>query len=454
MSKVIICGAGIAGVSAAYHLSVKCGIGDIMLVDERAPLSLTSDQSTECYRNWWPGPGHAMVGLMNRSIDIMEALADESGNRFQLNRRGYLYCTTQPEAVATLQAEALVISKLGAGPLRVHRGDPDEPAYIPAPPEGYHGLPDGADLLLEPEMIRKHFPYISADVRAALHTRRAGWFSAQQMGMYMLEKARHSGVQLVKDRVIDVEISHGEVAAVHLANRGRIVTKNFVNAAGPFIGELGEMLGLDLPVYNELHLKAAFKDSLGILHRAAPLAIFKDRQTLKWDQEELKILEQEPEMHWLLEEMPSGLHIRPEGGPDSQMILVLWEYQTRVGKPEWPVPIDPLYAEVGLRGLVRLIPEMQPYLERMPRPHVDGGYYTKTRENRPLIGKLPVAGAYIIGALSGFGLMAGCGAGELLAARITGRELPAYAPAFSLERYEDPTYQALLEKWDVDSGQL
>ena len=34
MSDVIICGAGIAGVSAAYHLAVKHGIGDILLVDD------------------------------------------------------------------------------------------------------------------------------------------------------------------------------------------------------------------------------------------------------------------------------------------------------------------------------------------------------------------------------------------------------------------------------------
>ena len=31
---------------------------------------------------------------------------------------------------------------------------------------------------------------------------------------------------------------------------------------------------------------------------------------------------------------------------------------------------------------------------------IDGGYYCKTQENRPLVGPLPVAGAYMIGALS------------------------------------------------------
>src|SRR5438128_416380 len=53
---------------------------DVVLVDERPPLSLTSDKSTECYRNWWAGPGDDVVALMNRSIDLLEELARESSN--------------------------------------------------------------------------------------------------------------------------------------------------------------------------------------------------------------------------------------------------------------------------------------------------------------------------------------------------------------------------------------
>ena len=60
-AEVVICGAGLAGISAAYYLTVKQGISDVVLIDERPPLTLTSDKSTECYRNWWPGPGDAMV---------------------------------------------------------------------------------------------------------------------------------------------------------------------------------------------------------------------------------------------------------------------------------------------------------------------------------------------------------------------------------------------------------
>ncbi|RPJ26830.1 MAG: FAD-binding oxidoreductase, partial [Chloroflexi bacterium] len=79
-ADIVICGAGITGVAAAHFLS-KAGTRNILLIDEGSPLSLTSDRSTECYRNWWPDV--EMLALMNRSIDLMEAFADESGNVFQ-----------------------------------------------------------------------------------------------------------------------------------------------------------------------------------------------------------------------------------------------------------------------------------------------------------------------------------------------------------------------------------
>ena len=60
-ADVVVCGAGIAGVAAAYHLAVRHGVRRVVLVDERPPLSLTSDKSTEAYRNFWPGPDDVMV---------------------------------------------------------------------------------------------------------------------------------------------------------------------------------------------------------------------------------------------------------------------------------------------------------------------------------------------------------------------------------------------------------
>ena len=78
------------------------------------------------------------------------------------------------------------------------------------------------------------------------------------------------------------------------------------------------------------------------------------------------------------------------------------------------------------------VPALSAYFQYLPKPFVDGGYYAKTEENRPLIGPLPVEGAYITVAFSGFWLLMACAAGELLAAHVTGTELPPYAPPFSL----------------------
>jgi glycine/D-amino acid oxidase-like deaminating enzyme len=455
-ADVIICGAGIAGISVAYHLSVKYGIKKVLLVDEGAPLSLTSDKSTECYRNFWPGPGNAMVSLMNRSIDIMEELARESGNIFHLSRRGYLYATADPNKIPHFKRVADESAALGAGPLRTHTGRRGDPPYIPSSESGFEDHPAGIDLILDQTIIRRYFPYLSEHVAAVVHARRCGWFSVQQLGMYLLERAKEKGARLLKAKVVGVEVIGNEVKAVRIRSNGSvdtITTRNFVNAAGPMVKEVGRMVGVELPVFSELHLKMSFNDHLSAVPRNVPMLIWTDPIRLAWAEEERAVLTESEETRKLLEELPSGVHTRPEGGAQSNILLGLWAYHTPPVEPTFPFPIDLRYPEMVLRGLATMAPSLKAYVDRLPKSVIDGGYYTKTRENRPLIGKLPAEGAYIMGALSGFGVMAGCAAGELLASHLTGSKLPHYAPAFSLERYKDPDYQKLLETW-AESGQL
>jgi glycine/D-amino acid oxidase-like deaminating enzyme len=449
-ANVVICGAGIAGISAAYHLAVKQGIKNVVLVDERAPLSLTSDKSTECYRNWWPGPGDAMVKFMNRSIDIVEELARESGNIFRLNRRGYLYATADEARIDEMRRAGEEAASLGAGEMRVHTRNGD---YVPAPDEGFENQPDGSDLILDQALIRKYFPYLSERTIAVLHARRCGWLSAQQLGMYLLERARECGVRFIDARVESVDTTGGCVRAVRLSDGTTIATDNFVVAAGPFLKQVGEMIGVGLPVFSELHIKVAFRDDVRAFPRNAPLLIWIDAQKLPWTDEERGMFAESDEARELLNEFPSGVHARPEGGAASPMFLVLWTYHTEHVEPVLPIRFDPHYPEIVLRGLSTMLPSLQTYFGKTPRLTMDGGYYTKTPENRLLVGRLPVEGAYVIAALSGYGIMASCAAGELLAAHVAGSKLPRYAPAFALGRYQDPAYHELLKNWGA-SGQL
>lgn len=456
-ADVVICGAGIAGITSAYHLTRQLGVGKVLLVDERPPMSLTSDKSTECYRNWWPGPGSAMVDLMNRSIDLLEDWADHSGNVMRLNRRGYLFATARREQGRTYQEIGREISALGAGPLRTHTGSPDDPTYHPSLPTGYHDQPTGADLFLDPGLIQEHFPFLSDEVRAALHVRRAGWFSAQQMGGYLLKEATRAGAQTMTARVESIKSKGGRVSSVGLSTANGaidVATECVVLAAGPKLNTAAEMLGLSLPIYSELHTKVSFADRVGAVPREAGLLIWSDPVQLPWTHQESRELQADPETAWLVDTLPAGVHARPEGADDSPIVLLLWTYETEPVTPVFPPPIDAqVYPEVAIRGFSRMVPAMEAYFNRLPKPFVDGGYYTKTRENRPLIGPLQVEGSYVIGALSGYGLMASPAAGELLAAHVAGSQLPEWERWFRVERYQDPDYQKVLDSWG-STGQL
>ncbi len=445
---ILICGAGITGIAAAYYLT-RAGMKNILLIDERPPLSLTSDRSTECYRNWWPDP--AMLGLMNRSIDLMESLADESGNIFRLNRRGYLYVTGDENKIPEFIERSTRISNLGGGPLRIHSevGSYDQPS----PQESPQLRLVGADLLLGSELISKYYPYVNKHAVAALHIRRAGWLSAQQLGMYMLEQARLHGVQFESGRVDGIQVSGGQIRSVQLNTGEQIHSPTFVNAAGPFLRLVTKLLGEDLPVYTELHLKTAFQDLHSVVDRKAPLLIWNDPQYLPWDAEERQVLQADPETRWLTGLFPAGVHTRPEGGPDSRTILLLWEYKSVKMDPVLPLPLDQKYLEIVLRGLAAILPRMREYFDHLPRARVDGGYYTRTQENRPLVGRLNTEGAYVIGAVSGFGIMSACAAGELLASHVNGAPLPAYARTFQPDRYQNPDYLKEINLFS-DTGQL
>ena len=448
-AEVVVCGAGMAGVAAAYHLAARHGVRRVVLVDERPPLSLTSDKSTEAYRNFWPGPDDAMVRFMNRSIDLLEELADASGNVFRMNRRGYVFATAEPARAAELLAMAEQVAGWGAGPLRVHDGRPGAHAYPPPSAGDWHAQPDGIDLLLDRALIRRHFPYVVDDTVAILHARRCGWLSGQQLGMHLLELARRAGAELVEGRLAAVDVGGGRVAGVRIEGRGgsrTVATERLVLAAGPLLPAAAGLLGLALPVFSEQHHKIAIEDTLRAVPRDAPFLIWDDAQALDWSPDERAALAADPELRWMLEPFPPGVHTRPEGAsPESQTLLVLWSYDAAAARVVFPLPEPPHYTELVLRGMARMVPGFAGYLERMPRAYVDGGYYAKTRENRPLIGPLPVAGAYVSSAYSGFGIMAGCAGGELVAAHVTGSALPDYAPAFSLARYDDPAYVARID---------
>ena len=104
--------------------------------------------------------------------------------------------------------------------------------------------------------------------------------------MYLLQQARSSGVQFLQERVEDISIARNHIESLTLSNGTRVLPKVFINAAGPYINEIGRMMGIELPVFCELHHKVSIKDHLNIIPRNAPFLIWMDPQRLVWSQEE------------------------------------------------------------------------------------------------------------------------------------------------------------------------
>ena len=433
-AEVVICGCGIAGAAAAYHIAVRRGIRNVAIIDEREPLTLTSDKGTQAYRNWWPGPDDTMLQLVSRSIDLLEESSAESGHAFRMNRRGYLFATANPDKVTQLEETARRVSSFGMGDVRRHSS---VSTYRPAPAEGFADQPTGADLLIG-DSARQVFPYLAVDTVGALHVRRAGWLSAVALGSWLLSQAVAHGARFARERVTRVDTAGGRVREVHLASGNSITTDRLVIAAGPGLPAFAKMLGADLPVFSELHAKMTLRDPRGAVRRDAPFLIWTDPVHLGGEQDA----------------RPAGVHVRPIDLGHGDELYLIWTFETEPREFSWPPSFDPSYGDVVLRGAARMVPGLAPYVAERATGFIDGGFYCKTPENRPLIGPLPIEGAFVLGALSGMGVMSAHAGGELVSLHVAGERLPDYAKWFLPARYDDAAYRKLAEEWGPLAGQL
>lgn len=413
--EIAIVGAGCAGIAAAYYLCVEQKKKSVLLIDSRQPMSYTSAQSGDNYRNWWPHP--TMTSFTNDSIDELERLARESDNVFNMTRGGYVLATRQ-EDVSEIAAEI--------------PGDIDVDVYD------------------DQSQIQQKFPALAAEIRNVIHIRRGGDISGQQLGQYMLEKIRVAGGKQLRGDVTAIKGGTNYQLGVKSGNESSVVTADIVvNAAGPFVARIAHMLGVELPVKNIYQQKIAFEDHRNVIPRDMPFSIDLDAKHLGWSEEERSMLAADPDLEWLAGALPPGCHCRPDGGAHGKWVKLGWAYNKQRSESQEDMAnekaIDASFPEIVIRGAAAFLPALKPYIAAPPpRFSHYGGYYTMTEENWPLIGPLDDSGAFVIAALSGFGSMASCAAGKLCAAHICGASLPDYAADLSLARLTNAALMAKL----------
>jgi len=379
-ADAVVVGGGIVGAATAFWLS-KAGMNTVLL-EMRSDLgSLTSAQSIESFRAQFTEP--AMSELAQESIHLYEnfpAVISIHDYDLALRHTGYLFVTDEPGLVDTLKAAVAKHRELGV---------------------------TDSEFLTAPE-IQARFPYISERAVAATFRQRDGQFSshaathgfAKGSAARFLLNTRVTGIRQDPNGVCAVETPHGSIA-----------TRLVVNAAGPFAGVVGRMLGLDLPVQPVRRQKAYIVPKPQI-PQDAPLVIDVARDA-----------------YW-----------RPETGG----AFIAWvDPDDPVREPSENLPTQWDYPAIVLDKLIPLTPFWETICDNLKRGDVllSAGQYVYTPDDQPLIGPLPEVPGFYLNCGYWAGVMLAAAAGRRVADLATG-ELDPQQNALRPTRYaEGISYQ-------------
>lgn len=401
-STIVICGAGIAGIATAYYLIKTNPVLNIVLLDKNQPLSFTTSRSGENFRDFWPQ--QCMREFASDSIQLMKELREEHGqDSFKMSFTGYNF-----------------ISK-----------SKDKPIFSTSSESLAHQF---YEEIIDPTTIRNEHPYLSEDIEKVVSIKNAGNIDVYAMGSLMLREAKKLGVVQLEGEIKTIQKTKASYEII-LDSTKTIVADTMVIASGPFINHVANMVGLQLPIENTLQRKFIIPDPKKLIPRDMPFTIFADAQYLNWSNQEKEFFASEEKYNWLLGEFPGGLHIKPEG----EGIKLGWAFNTNNELPQWETPFSDFFPQVVLKGASSFIPLLSAYENDIPTPITEyAGYYTRTKENWPLIGPTEIPNVFVIGALSGYGTMTACAAGQLCSKYILNQsELPDYAPYFHPNKYQN-----------------
>ncbi|MFO7742255.1 MAG: FAD-binding oxidoreductase [Anaerolineae bacterium] len=363
-ADAVVIGGGIVGVATAFWLS-RAGL-DAVLVEMRDGLStLTTPESIESFRAQFTEP--AMSELAQESIEVFENFADVvgiPGYDIDLHHQGYLFVTDDAEMVD--DAEAAV--------------------------EKHHQLGVTDSEFLTGEEARKRFPFLSETIVAGTFRQRDGWLSTHEATQGFAKGSRAQF--LLRTKATDVLRDARGVCGVE-TSRGTIATRTVVNAAGPFAGQVGQMVGLDLPL-EPVRRQKVFLSQQPLVPADAPLTIDIVRDS-----------------YW-----------RPETGG----AYIAWV------DPDEPVDedpsedlyTDPYFAAIVLEKLINIAPFWEEVALNLKKAdvHPSAGYYVYTPDDQPLIGPVPDVPGFALNCGYWAGVMLSPAAGKRVADLVTGEMNP------------------------------
>jgi glycine/D-amino acid oxidase-like deaminating enzyme len=225
-SRYLVVGAGIHGLSTAYHLAQELrtrGLGsgaDVLVLDKRSPGSGASGIACGVVRNNYFQP--AMSELMQACVEVWES-----------DPAAYHY---QPVGYMALGAAV-------------------QEADLTAVAERHERIGYRSELILGERAVDGHMKALFPDWRArgvtvCLHEKQGGFAFNMASVIGLVEKCESEGVTILSEvEVLELESGADGAVAAAVTTRGRIeVGEQLVLAPGPWARQFWTMLGLPLRI--------------------------------------------------------------------------------------------------------------------------------------------------------------------------------------------------------------
>ena len=349
-ADVVIIGGGVMGTSTAYHLALK-GCPNVLLLERESFFGMqATGRCAGGIRHQFGTEINVRISLL--SLPMLDRFEQELGQPIDLRYCGYLFLLTTDQDVAAFRQQVDMQQRLGA-----------------------------QTEWLQPAQIADLAPLVNLDgVLAGTFNAHDGLADPNSVVQGYVSGARRLGARLLNDVDVTGIRVEGEKVQGVITDQGEIAVPVVVNAAGPWAGVVGEMVGVPIPV-------APVRRQIAV---TGPIP------------------QVPPDFPFVID-FATGLYFHREG----QGIL------TGMANPDQPVSFD---QSMDMEWeLVHLEEAMQrlPILEQAGLASRWAGLYEVSPDAHPILGRVSeVDGFYCIGGFSGHGFQHGPACGLLLAEEI------------------------------------
>jgi sarcosine oxidase subunit beta len=216
-ASVVIIGGGVMGVSIAYYLAAA-GVPDVVLVDKNALGSGSTCKAAGGVRAQFSDRINIELGL--RSLETFENFGERFNQEIDFHQVGYLFLLDSAATVGAFEQNVALQNDLGV------------PSRMISAAEAKHMSP----------LI------CTEGVLAAAFSPTDGHCTPESVVLGFATAARRKGARLIAQcAATGIERDGDRIVAVNTEG-GRIETDTVICAAGAWSREIGEWVGVDLPV--------------------------------------------------------------------------------------------------------------------------------------------------------------------------------------------------------------